>query len=107
MDPIPAWSQFMVPVLRVMADGAIRPLRDVRAATAALVGLTEDQLAVRFAASGELVASNRIDWAVNTLAQAGALIRPERAQYEISDHGRRMLASHLGGLTERDLKSTP
>ena len=32
MDTIPAWSQFMVPVLQVMADGAIRPLRDVRAA---------------------------------------------------------------------------
>ena len=107
MDPIPAWSQFMVPVLQVMADGVIRPLRDLRAATAALVGLTEDQLADRFAASGELVASNRIDWAVNTLAQAGALSRPERAQYEISDHGRRLLTSHPDGLTERDLKSTP
>ena len=97
----------MVPVLQVMADGVTRSLRDVRAATAVLVGLTEDQLAERFPASGELVASNRIDWAVNTLAQAGALSRPERAQYEISDHGRRLLASHPDGLTERDLKSAP
>ena len=71
MDPIPAWSQFMVPVLQVMADGEIRPLRDVRAATADLVGPTEDQLADRFAASGEFVASNRIDWAGNTLARLG------------------------------------
>jgi restriction system protein len=107
MGTIPSWSQFNVPVLQVMADGAIRPLRDVRAATGTLVGLTDDQLADRFAASGELVASNRIDWAVNTLAQAGALSRPERAQYQISDHGCRLLASHPDGIIERDLKSTP
>lgn len=107
MDTIPAWSQLMVPVLRVMADGAIRSLRDLRAATAEVVGLTEDQLAVRFAASGELVASNRIDWAINTLAQGGALTRPERAQYQISKVGRRLLASHPEGLTERDVKPGP
>jgi restriction system protein len=54
-----------------------------------------------------LVASNRIEWAINTLARVGALNRPERAQYEISDHGRRLLTSHPDGVTERDLKSTP
>lgn len=29
MDTIPGWSEFMVPVLKVMADGVTRSLRHV------------------------------------------------------------------------------
>src|SRR5690625_3408220 len=101
---MPTWDQFMVPVLRVLSDGEVRRLRELREETASAVGLTDEQLA-EVLNSGQSKAANRIGWASSYLNRVGALQRPARGQYVITDVGRDLLASHPDVITELDLRA--
>lgn len=101
---LPTWDQFMIPVLRVMSDGVQRPLREMRDLTTTQVGLGPEQLAAE-SESGYSVATNRVGWAASYLARVGALHRPARGRYVITDVGRQVLAGYPDGITERELRS--
>ena len=102
MTALPSWDQFMVPVLRLHADGEVRSLRSIRTAVAD-AALTEDQRA-EVLPSGSAKSENRIGWAVSYLYRVGALERPSRGEYRITDIGRRILADHPQGITEVQLR---
>lgn len=104
--PAPTWGQYMIPSLRVLADGEVRRGRDVIAAAADHLQLSEADRAV-IIPSGQEQWTNRGNWALSYLARAGAVERPSRGRYEITDVGRGLLAAHPEGLTERDLRSVP
>jgi restriction system protein len=87
----------------VMSDGAVRGIREIRASTAQAERLTEAQLD-ELLPSGQRKAENRIGWAVSYLTRVGALQRPTRGQYSITDGGRQLLAAHPHGITELDLR---
>jgi len=103
MTVMPTWDQFMAPVLTVMSDGAVRGIREIRASTAQAERLTEAQLD-ELLPSGQRKAENRIGWAVSYLTRVGALQRPTRGQYSITDGGRQLLAAHPHGIAELDLR---
>ncbi len=103
MTVMPTWDQFMAPVLTVMSDGAVRGIREIRTAAAHAERLTEAQLD-EVLSSGQRKAENRIGWAVSYLTRVGALQRPTRGQYSITDGGRQLLAAHPHGITELDLR---
>ncbi|WP_328527619.1 restriction endonuclease [Nocardioides sp. NBC_00368] len=100
---MPSWHEFMVPVLRVLEDGQTRQRRDLFEAVAAHVGLTAEQREERFT-SGEPRYTNRIGWAQSYLDRVGAIRRPARGVYEITDLGRQLLATHPTSITEKDLR---
>lgn len=102
MNAIPTWDQFMVPVLRLQADGEVCSLRSIRSDVATAT-LTEDQLAVVLP-SGSPKADNRIGWAVSYLYRVGALGRPARGEYRITDVGQQLLADHPSGISETVLR---
>ena len=104
MSPLPTWEDFNVPVLSVLSDGAVRTLRELRRDVAALVGLTDEQVA-EVLPSGQSRADNRIGWAASYLNRVDALNRPTRGRYEITPLGREFLARHPGGITETHLKA--
>lgn len=103
MSATPTWDGFNVPVLKVLSDGVIRSLRDLRRDVADLVGLTSEQRAETLP-SGQLRADNRIGWAASYLNRVDALDRPSRGQYVITDFGRELLRDHPNGIAENDLK---
>jgi len=104
MTGIPTWDQFMAPVLGLMSDGTVRGIREIRTTTARIELLGEDQLE-EVLPSGQLKADNRIGWAVSYLTRVGALQRPSRAQYSITDAGRQLLSAHPQGITESDIRA--
>jgi restriction system protein len=101
---MPTWDQFMVPVLQVLSDGEERSLRALRSETAALVRLDERQLSEALP-SGQLMADNRIGWAASYLHRVGALERPRRGHYVVTELGRKLLAEHPMGITEAVLRT--
>lgn len=101
---MPTWDGFMAPTLRVMSDGRVRRLRELREATAAREHLTDEQLA-ELLPSGQSKAANRIGWAASYLTRVGALRRPARGQYVITDVGHDLLTAHADGITESDLRA--
>jgi restriction system protein len=99
---MPVWEGFLVPVLQVLSDGVERGRREMFHLAAARAGLTADQLAETLD-SGQTKANNRIGWALSALTLSGAIERPSRGRYVISEHGRALLAERPAMLSERDL----
>lgn len=104
MSSLPTWEGFIVPVLTVLSDGAVRSLRVLRKDVADLVSLTDEQRA-ELMSSGQSRADNRIGWAVSYLNRVDALHRPSRGLYEITDVGRDLLRSHPARIVEGDLRA--
>lgn len=103
---MPTWEGFLLPVLEVLSDGRQRTRREMFAAVADRIGLSEEQRA-ELLNSGQRRADNRMGWAQSALARAEALARPRRGQYVITDAGRSLLGKHPSGLTEDDLEEIP
>jgi restriction system protein len=100
---LPTWDQFMVPVLRVLADGKNPSRRELFELVAQETRLNDDQRA-EMLDSGQRRFENRIGWAITYLLKVKALARSSRAHYEITEIGRSLLESHPNGLTERDIR---
>lgn len=94
----------MKPVLEVLLDGQVQRLRDLYLLTADHLSLTDSAREERLSA-GDIKYENRIGWATSYLTRVGALKRPQRGQYEITDVGRELLAVHPNGITEQDLRT--
>ena len=104
--PAPTWDQYMIPALHVLVDGQVRRSREIVARAADLLQLSETDRAVLIP-SGQEQWKNRGNWALSYLARAGAVERPSRGRYVITEVGRELLEAHPGGMTEKDLRSVP
>lgn len=88
---VPGFQEFMLPTLRVLADGETRPWRDVAREVADRLALAD---ADRGAAlpNGKLIFENRTAWALTHLGQAGLISRPTRGHAAITASGQVALA---------------
>ncbi|CAN5214674.1 restriction endonuclease [soil metagenome] len=102
MVDMPTWDQLMAPMLRVLSDGQVRRLRELRDRVAS-EALTAEQLTETLP-SGDSKSDNRIGWAASYFSRVGAIERPARGQYVITDLGRTLLADNPSGINERDLR---
>src|SRR5688572_1896949 len=103
MSDMPTWEGFMTHALDVLSDGSVRSLREICDLAAQRAGLSDEQLREELA-SGQSKYVNRVGWAASYLANVGALARPKRGQYVITEAGRRVLNGHPHGLRERDFE---
>ena len=103
MSEMPNWEGFMIPTLRVLSDGVTRHWREFQPLVADEVGLTDEQKAERLS-SGGLKYENRIGWGVSYLTNVGALTRPSRGHYQITDAGRTLIDLFPNGAREKDIK---
>ena len=104
--PAPTWDQYMIPALHVLVDGQMRRTREIVDRAADLLQLSENDRAVLIP-SGQEQWKNRGNWALSYLARAGAVERPSRGRYVITEVGRGLLEAHPNGMTEKDLRSVP
>lgn len=104
--PAPTWDQYMIPSLKVLLDGQVRKTREVVSAAANVLAVTEEHRAI-FIPSGQEQWMNRANWALSYLARAGAVERPSRGQYRITEIGKQLLSTHPDGMTEKDLRRVP
>jgi restriction system protein len=100
---IPAWHEFMAPILRVMSDGAVRDRSEITEAAADDVHLTESERSITLT-TGQPMYANRVGWAISHLTKSGALSRPERGRYVVNETGRTLLAMHPG-VTRADVEA--
>lgn len=81
----------------------VRPIAAARWQLAAdIVGLSDEQRRVVLN-SGEPTYANRIERAPSQVARIGALARPSRVSYHITDAGRQVLAQFPHGITQNQL----
>jgi len=96
---------YMKPILNVLADKDMLQLKDLCTEVAAQVGLTEDQMR-ELIPSGMPRYKNRIGWAATYLFKAGAVEKPKRGHYSITERGR-SLSAEGKAITERRLREFP
>lgn len=104
MTDIPTWEAFMVPTLRVLSDGVVRTRRELRPLVGRECGLSDIQMQETLA-SGQPTYENRIGWGLLFLTNVGALTRPNRGHYTITDAGRFLLDRFPQGVLERDINA--
>lgn len=104
MSDLPTWEEFMVPTLRVLSDGIVRTRRDIRPLVGREAGLTDAQMQETLA-SGQPTYENRIGWGLSFLTNVGALTRPSRGNYTITDAGRFLLERFPQSVLERDINA--
>ncbi|MBX3067638.1 MAG: restriction endonuclease [Cryobacterium sp.] len=103
--PIPNWEGFMIPTLKVLSDGVVRHWREFQPLVADEVGLTDEQRKELLPSGSQLTYQNRIGWGASFLTNVGALDRPKRGHYAITDAGRQLLAKYPHGVKERDVRA--
>ncbi|WP_054820747.1 restriction endonuclease [Arthrobacter sp. JCM 19049] len=95
---VPIWPKFVLHVLLVLDDGSTLHRRELirRCIDAAELSVTAREETLN---SGGLRAEQRLGWAITHLLKAGWIDRPSRANYKITEAGRRWAAEHPRGLT--------
>ena len=83
---VPGFQEFMLPTLRVLAEGETRPWREVAELVAEALGLSEDNR-LEALPNGKLIYENRQAWALTHLGQAGLISRPVRGSAAITATG--------------------
>lgn len=93
----------MIPTLKVLSDGVMRHWREFQPLVADAVHLTDEQKTEVLPSGSQLKYQNRIGWGVSFLTNVGALERPERGYYQITDAGKQLIHLFPHGVRERDI----
>ena len=101
---VPATNELHRPILEIAAEtGGALSARQFTEVLAERLQVTDDDL--QECSSSEVKKfSDRVQWSMHNLRLAGALDRPARGKYRITETGRTFLAGHNGRVTNGDLR---
>lgn len=89
---VPDFQSFMLPMLRIAADGREHSLSSLRDRLQMDMNLASQDLAERLPSGTQSRYSNRVAWSSAYLTKAGALKRIQRGVVAITDRGKELLA---------------
>ena len=101
---IPSYEKFLLPVLKLLSDGKVRTKQEIVRTMAKQFQLSEDELAETLPSQTQLTYVNRIGWAITYLKKAELIVSPSRANFKITDEGKRLVENNVSDLTAKDLK---
>lgn len=105
---MPIWDSFYSPVLQVALTKDLWKLQDLKDATIKAIALPEKLTTLRYASRyHDLVADNRIGWAISDLKLAGLLDNPKRGYYKISELGKKAEEEYGLNITKNYVHSLP
>lgn len=91
--PVPSYEEFMLPMLQVLKDGKIHPIKEVREELANVFNLTDDDK-IELLPSGKMpVYRSRVGWAKTYLKKAGLVDNSKRGMVKITEQGIQVLWS--------------
>lgn len=93
VDTIPSYEGMMPVVLKVLADGQSKSLKQVYAEVADWYGFSDEQLALTLPSGKQTYVRSRVGWAKTYLVKAGLINQPKRGICEITSAGRESLSS--------------
>ena len=90
---LPRYDEFYMPLLRVLQDGKISTMKEVKKLIAEKLHISDDALLERLSSDRQTVYDNRIGWAKTYLKKAKVIESPKRAQIIITDRGKALIES--------------
>lgn len=104
---IPDFQTVMRPLLALAADGKEKKIRDAVQKLADEFNLAPEDRAEPIPSGGELLFSNRVNWACTYLAKAGAIKRSRRGHFHITERGLELLKDNPKRIDIKTLKKFP
>jgi restriction system protein len=102
---LPKFKDLFTDVLVVLSDNKMHQRIELRKEVLARLDLTEAESSETMKGGGNRVGS-RIHWAATYLVQSGAVSRPQRGYFQITDLGMLMMSENPGGVTLTVLRET-
>ena len=102
---LPKFKDLFTDVLLVLSDNKMHQRIELRKEVSARLSLTEAELTETMKGGGNRLGS-RIHWAAEYLVQAGAVTRPQRGYFQITDLGSKLLSENSSGVTLAMLRET-
>ena len=90
--PIPKHEEFILPMLRLLADGKTQHISALRGALAQQFGVSDAERQVLQASGKTRLFDNRVAWARTDLGMAKVVESPSRGSIKIPERGRALLA---------------
>lgn len=90
---IPRQDELYNIVLEALKSGAVHDLDYIRRHVKLNVNMTRSESLQKLSSGRELVWHNRLGWSLKWLKDAGLLIRPRKAHYQITEAGRKFLSN--------------
>lgn len=88
---VPKYDELFGSFLKAVGDGNIHPLKEIRNIVAEDIHLSEEDRAELLPSGKQTVFDNRLGWCRTYLKKAGLLESPARAQFRITDAGKKAL----------------
>src|SRR5205809_1262994 len=104
---IPKYDEMMLPILRILGSGAEHTQRELAEQIADHFKLTPQERAERLPKVKATYLRHRLGWAGFSLRRSGLAESPRTGTLQITDEGRRFLASTPSQLRAADLKRFP
>lgn len=101
---IPDYQTTMLPLLRELADGRERTVRELTDVLAETMGLSAEERERMMPGRQQLVFHSRVSWAKTYLKAAGLVKNPVRGRVCITDEGQRIAASDLPAVDTKFLQ---
>jgi restriction system protein len=93
VDTIPSYEEMMPTVLKVLANGHQKTLKQIYNDVAVLYGFSEEQLTLHLPSGKQTYIRSRVGWAKTYMVKAGLINQPKRGICEITPRGWEALAS--------------
>ena len=88
---VPKYHELYAPFLKTLKDGSIHTMKEIKQSVADQMHLTEADLAERLPSGKQAVFDNRIGWTRTYLKKAGLIESPARAQFILTEEGKKAL----------------
>lgn len=90
---VPDYTEYLRPVLELMADGRTRFLTEIADLLVPVLGLTDEDVALAVSWSNLSEHRHRTNYALSLLKRSGLLNRPARGTYCITEEGKKLAGS--------------
>jgi restriction system protein len=104
---LPDFQSLMLPFLRYSADGKEKNIGQAIEHLSNEFNLTPEEREATVPSGKNTIISNRIHWARTYLDKAGLIRRTRRSHFEITDRGKKLLASNPGKINTSMLRQFP
>lgn len=102
---VPEFEEFLLPTLKVLADGTTLSVQQIREAVIAVFNFSDEELKERTRSGNNTKVNDRITWALTYLRQAGLVESPQRAYGQITFPGLELLENPPKVITRNFLYS--
>lgn len=102
---VPEFEEFLLPTLKVLADGSSLSVQQIRDAVIAAFKFSDEELKEKTRSGNNTKVNDRITWALTYLRQAGLVESPQRAYGQITFSGLELMENPPKVITRNFLYS--